>query len=156
MRLQAGKHQVTAKSAYVTESKNGTMGIVIKFENDDGEIECTRWLTEKTRERVLDDLETLGFERYLLNDPQNLLKLSEIIAGAECGIVVEDEEYQGNVTPKVKWINPSGPLKATGPDTIERLYGLLTGKEVAPRLVSQPKPVAPPVYAPIDDESVPF
>ncbi len=72
MRLQEGKHHVQVIGASFTESKTGTMGIKLDFENDNGTIDCTRWVTPNTVDRVIADLETLGYSKELFDDASNL------------------------------------------------------------------------------------
>lgn len=159
-RLQPGKHHVQVTGAAYTESSSkGTMGIRFDFENDEGTIDCTRWVTPNTVDRVITDLETLGYSRALFDDASNLDRLQEIILGNECDIVVEDKEYNGKWTPEVKWINAPGRSKAATPGMRDRLHSLLTGKPVP--LVSQPRSAAsngpaPQPFAPIEDSDVPF
>lgn len=157
-RLEAGKHEVTVRDAYMSESSKGTMGITFLFENDEGDIDCTRWVTPATSERVLTDLETLGFSRDRFNDIANLEKLADITRGARCSITVEDEEYAGNITPKVKWINPVGPPKANTKEAMQRVFSILTGNTITGGLVSAPRRPqnTPPPSAPISDDDVPF
>ncbi len=63
------KYPAKVAEAFVMESsKKGTMGICFTFACAEGHIEAIRWLTENTADRVIKDLETLGFSRTLLDD----------------------------------------------------------------------------------------
>lgn len=154
MRLPPGKHHVQVVGASLTESSKGTMGIRFDFENDQGTIDHTLWVTERTVDRVRENLATLGYSNELFNDPANMDRMQDITLGNECEIVVEDEEYNGDVKAKVKWINAIGSSKAATPGMLDRLHAMLTGKP-AP-LMSQPRAAEPQPFAPIDDERVPF
>lgn len=157
MLLGEGKYEVEVVDAYMTESKNGTPGLVFRFENLEGHQESIRWITPATTDYVIKDLETMGFPRAKLSDMANLDKLKDFVKGNSVKIVVEDEEYEGNVTPKVKWINPPGAMKKDSPDLKANIFALLNGK--APALMSAPRSKPPqtqqsepPPNAPISDD----
>lgn len=165
-RLTAGTYHVQVKSANMTESQKGTMGITFHFECESGDIDCTRWVTPGTSEYVIKDLDTLGFGRELIDKVENLDRIDEITRGNECQIVVEDEEYKGNVTAKVKWINP---ISFTGGNAAGKIHSILVGNSItggapaprsapvvpAPRATtSEPAPFAPTNIHDIED--VPF
>ncbi len=156
--LPEGKHDVDLVDVYMTESQGGTPGIVFKFRNTEGHQECTRWLTPKTTDRVIEDLETLGFPRAKLSDMANLERLMDFIGGASVRIVVEDEEYNGVETPKVKWINKQGAMKKESPQLKQTIFDLLNGK--APALMSAPrsKPATsePPPNTPFTEDQESF
>lgn len=153
-RLQAGKHHVHVISASFTESTKGTMGIKFEFENDDGQIDCTRWVTPNTVDRVTKDLETLGYASVLFEDASNLDRIQEITLGNECEIVVDDEEYNGNWTPKVKWINSPSKNGSASVGMRDKLHMLLTRKPVPAGLVSGPIGTQP--TPPLTDDDLPF
>lgn len=151
MRLGTGKHIVEATGAALTESQSGTPGITFYFKNDDGDMECTRWVTEKTYEYVTKDLETLGFDRSLIADVANLDRIGEVIKGNQVEIICEEEEYRGKYEVKVKWINAIGGGKTAGGTTKTRLAALLSGKPAG--LVSGPRSTQ---SADLDDSTAPF
>ena len=151
-RLVPGKYRVSVRSAQLTESQKGTLGILFWFQCEEGEIDCTRWVTEHTSEYVLKDLETLGYSKELLADIANLDRIAEITRGRECEIVVEEKEYLGNIEAKVRWINPIVHKASVGAK--ERMYLMLTGQPVP--LVSQPRKQEIPPSVPTDDSEVPF
>lgn len=161
MPFTAGPHQVNVASAMITKSSRGTPWIKIFFHNEDsGTIEHTLWVTPNTRDRVLEQLEMLGCSRAQLDDENTLGDLDEILTGAKCEIVCEEQEYNGKWSMKVKWINPAE--LPVGDDLISEMYGLLTGKQstrkpelVPARPVAAAVPVGP-VAEGVDDESVPF
>lgn len=158
-RLLPGKHHVQVIKASFTESQTkGTMGIQFDFGNDEGTIDCTRWVTPNTVDRVIADLETLGYSRALFDDASNLDRMQDIIMGNECEIVVEDEEYNGKCVPKFKWINAPRSTSRATPGMRDKLHSLLTGKPVG--LVSQPRSAqaayAPHPSGPLTDDDIPF
>ena len=162
MLLGEGKYEVEITDAYMTESKNGTPGLVFRFENLQGHQEVIRYVTPATTDYVIKDLETMGFPRAKLSDMANLEKLKEFVKGNSVRIVVEDEEYEGNVRPKVRWINPPGAMKKETPQLKQNIFALLNGK--APALMSAPpsRAAAPapasdiPPNTPFDDSETPF
>lgn len=158
MLLPEGKYEVEVVDAYMTESQSGTPGLVFRFENLEGHQECTRWITPATTEYVIKDLETMGFPRAKLSDMENLDKLKEFVKGNSVRIVVEDEEYQGDYKPKVKWINKTGAMKKESPELRANIFSILNGK--APALASAPRNrPAPQSEIPPNtpfDEDVPF
>lgn len=164
MRLTPGKYHVRVVKAFATEAQSGTPGITFMFECESGEIDCTRWITDKTRDYVIKDLDTLGFSFDMLGDQENLDRIDDIVRGNEVEIVVADEEYRGTVEAKVKWINAVG--SRGGGNTKASVWEALTGKTPAVSavarkdgLVSGPRsvPVASQQpFAPVSDQDVPY
>lgn len=153
--LTPGKYRVKAIDAFMTESQKGTVGLCWSFMCESGRIECTRWVTENTTEYVKKDMVTLGFPEDKLDDIGELENLKKYTCGNEVEIVVEDEEYQGSVTAKVKWINKIGSRPSGGPGVRDRLHALLSGRP-AP-LVSQPRQQSQmEPFAPVADDDVPY
>lgn len=161
MRLdQEGKYDVTVTNAYMTESQGGTPGIVFEFNCEEGSIDCTRWVTPKTAERLWGDLETLGFTKKHAEDMDNLDRLGEIVNGHMCRIVTKFESYNGEETLKVQWINPIGGPRSTAVETKQNIHAVLSGNSItAPALRSAPRSARPQSEPPPNsptDESVPF
>lgn len=80
---------------------------VLEGPHEGHEIDWTAYVTDKTQERVVKDLRTLGYQG---TNPEELHNRDEESAGqflpATVSIVVEHEEWQGQVRERVKWINP--------------------------------------------------
>lgn len=152
------KYTVKVVDAFITESsKKGTMGLCFTFMCDEGRIECIRWVTEATSDRVKMDLHTLGFTSDMLEDPTSLDRLKEITLGNEVEIVTEEKEYNEKITVVVKWINAVGGWagRGAGPGVRDRMHALLTGKP-AP-MVSAPRQRTPPAAPTLnDDDGAPF
>ena len=148
--LQPGTYNVRVANAGFLRSQNkGTPGIAIRFENDTHDyIEHTMWVTPGTTEFVLRDLDKLGMTEERMNSYEDFAAIGAALKGAECEVVVEDEEYQGNWRPKVKFINAAGDPG----DAVSRIYGLLTGRGV-PGAPSKPQPAAAMAIA---DDDLPF
>ena len=143
MAVQAGRHyKATVLSASLTESvTKGTPGISINFQTEDGEIEHTIYLTEKTVKRAATDLCLLGADEAQLRSWTYLDNIGTVIQGSECDISTISEEYNGKSRVRVQWINE--PRKAGG--------GNLASK--AAQLFGGPAASAP---LPSDDDLVPF
>jgi len=96
-----GRHEVTAKSATFGESKTGTPFIEIQFADDSGAtINGWLYLSENAFERTVKVVrEVFGFDG-------NFETLPAQIANKRCSIETEEEEYEGKMRLKVKWINP--------------------------------------------------
>lgn len=99
---------------------NGKETIAVQFEilTPDAEANHMTWygfFTEKAWERTIDALRYCGWEG---NDLADLAGLDK----NEVELVVDDEDYQGNMVAKIKWINRLGvALKA--PLTGDNLKG---------------------------------
>lgn len=155
MLLPEGKYEVEVVDAYMTESQSGTPGLVFRFENLEGHQECIRYITPNTTDRVIEDLETMGFPRAKLSDMANLDKLKDFIKGNSVRIVVKNEEYLGKQVAKVAWINKPGAMRKESPDIRASIFALLNGK--APALASAPRsvPVSPPPFRNVNDPPPP-
>jgi hypothetical protein len=127
--MQQGRYAAEVIAARVTQSGKGTGGIALEFHTEGGDIDEVLWVTPKTRERVIETMETLGVSRQQLDDKATLERLSSLVVGARCEIVVELEMYNGEAKMRVKWINPLAPEAAD--DTVGRLHEILTGKSKA-------------------------
>lgn len=111
--MENGKYKAVVISHALDESKNGTASVKIvcqtkyEVENPAFPVNATMyhdlWLSPACFERSMHTLtKVLGWKGEIfeeLNDNNTLL------AGAECVLVVENEEYQGKLIPKVKFIN---------------------------------------------------
>jgi F0F1-type ATP synthase alpha subunit len=129
--MKPGKYEATVTGIAFTESKSGTQGIAITFESDMGEnIVCTRWVTPNTRARVVKDLETLGFPEHLIEDQNEIENMDKRVVGNRALIVVDEEEYKGQVRSIVKWINDIKPVNRA--QNTMKLFESLTGKTAAP------------------------
>lgn len=124
------------------------------------EIDWIAYVTDKTQERVAEDLRTLG---YTGNDPEELhdrneQDVSQLLPNV-VSIVVEEEEWKGEVRTRVRWINPEkkesggtslfSGMKAAFAQLDQKNGG--GGKKPAGGAIPRP---APP--AEVSDDEVPF
>lgn len=123
------------------------------------EIDWIAYVTDKTQERVAEDLRTLGYKG---NDPEELDNRSEQdvsqLLPNVVSIVVEEEEWKGEVRTRVRWINPE--KKATSDTSLfsgmKAAFAQLDqknggGKKPAGGAIPRP---APPAEA--SDDDIPF
>jgi len=84
---------------------NGTPAVTVRFRllELDGQpaVSWDGWLTEKTLERTIESLRHCGWTGTRIDDLQGL-------DAQDVQLVVENEEYNGNWYPKVKWVNGLG------------------------------------------------
>jgi hypothetical protein len=146
MALQAGKrYNVEIVSANLTESQNtGSPGIEVHFECEEGTIDHTFWLTEKSKKYVKKDLKTLGLEEDSLESTTFMDNIDTAMSGQKCSILTYEDEYNGKKKLKVKYINK--PLVAGGEAPLaKRAASFFSGKPDAPNAAVQ-----------ITDDDVPF
>jgi hypothetical protein len=164
--MDNGKYRAVVTSHALAKSSNtGTPSIKVTFltkynvENPSIPIQKTMygdlWLTDATIERTMHTLTKTfawkGNRLKQLNDNPSLL------AGAECVLVVENENYNGNDIPKVKFVNDL--QKRLEDDEAEEIDNMLEAKLAAyknksPKVGNNPAPQdAPP---PITDDDMPF
>ena len=150
-KLESGTHDVEITHGGFSVTAKGTGGIKVRFADiAGGYIDHVMWCTEKKIPWTTKDLNTLGVNVAEMT-PGEFRDIGKRLVQARARIVVEDEEYQGKWTPKVKWINEPEP--EVDDSAISRMYGLLTGRG-APVMAA---PVAPATgYDQVMDEDVPF
>ena len=149
MSLKSGKHicRVSAPSnGWFCESSTGTAGLRLPLEIISGECKGTltehiSWLSHKALERSIKTLaEVFGWDG-------NLAALAPLLdsgpfVGRECEITVEDEEYNGKMYPKIKWLNKSGQSsKPLSKDAASAMIAKLNA--TAMKIASEPRDDAP-------------
>ena len=107
--IEAGTHVARVIDVELGESRNGKEQLVLKFqiidENDPdyGEtINAYRYFTGGAAEWTIKDMRTCGWTGY------DMFSLTADDFPNDVEIVVENEEYNGKVYTKVRWINPIG------------------------------------------------
>jgi hypothetical protein len=135
------KYEATVVKAGMEESQSkGTLGISLTFsvKTEDGGlayIDHTMWVTPNTRDRVLENLQTLGLNKERVFEPGVLDNLTDHLQGAVCSITTKLDEYRGEERVIVQWINPTKP--PVSEDAATRMFGLLKGDPQPP--VSLPR-----------------
>lgn len=102
-----GVYRARAVSGGLGETSTGKEQVAIECELMDSEgvvgphITWFGYFTEKTTESTLRALRTFG---WVGDDLANLTGIET----NEVSLVIENEEYEGRVTPKVRWVNAPG------------------------------------------------
>ncbi len=125
--IEAGKkYDAKVISADFTESSSkGTPGVLVRFDLFDGggqrltSRSKTVWLTVANKDRFEKDMNTLGVPSEALAGDEFYADPGKFLVGAECRLAMEDEEFNGETTVEIKWINSRGrPTKAASADKV--------------------------------------
>lgn len=106
MAYENGAFRAIARDFVLGKSSTGKEEISVLFEivedgtNKGKRITWYGYFTEGTIDRTLESCENAGWDG---NSPD-----FQGIGSKECVIVIEDEEYQGKINAKVKWVNAGG------------------------------------------------
>lgn len=169
MELANGTYRAKATQGALGLTKTGSeqVGVLFRLVGEGVEGKYITWygyFTEKTIDRTIESLRICGWAGNDLED------LSGIDAN-EVELVVENEEWEGNWSPKVRWVNRAGgfamaaPLQATQAKAFAaKMKGAILAYDKkagapAPKTNGQkpaPKPSASPEPPPIaTDPNVP-
>jgi hypothetical protein len=98
-----GTYRATAESAVLGTTKTGKEQIAVQFKLTDLGVRLTwrGFFTEKTTDRTFESLRACGWA----GDDVSAVTFPP---GNEVEIVVENEEYDGKVHPKIQWVNTIG------------------------------------------------
>ena len=147
MSLKSGKHNCRVAAplnGWFCESKTGTPGLRLQLEVASGEckgtnVEYIAWLSHAALDRSVKTLaDVFGWDG-------NLAALSQLVdsgpfVGRECEITVEDEEYNGKMYPKIKWLNKAGGGNSAKPlakDAVAEMVAKLNATSM--KLAAEPK-----------------
>ena len=108
--MPAGTHVVNVTSHVISKSKvKGTPCVNIGFANEAGQhITYYGYLSAGALPYTMEALEVLGWDAKASGGRIDALNGSMLLVGAECQIEVEEEEFDGKKTLKVKWVNEIG------------------------------------------------
>lgn len=178
--IQAGTWPVEVDATFLGKSsKKGTGYVGVRFKDETGDtITAYLYTSDAAIARTVETLERLGWSLSASNGDLFTLHETNLIVGAKCEIVVEDEEYDGKWRPKVKWINElGGGGRAEGMAAEEarsfaaalraKVYGAKAGQAPAagkpaqkasprPAPKPSPKPASVPPSEPEGDDDIPF
>lgn len=134
--IPAGTYRAIADSATLTETKTGKEFIAVEFRITEGEmagevVPWAGWLTEKAEDRTLSSLRAMGWGG-------DILDLSGLDNAVD--VVVKHEEYNGNTSAKVAFVNT--PRKKLDPGKAAALAARLKAKAEAGK--PTPDPFADP------------
>ncbi len=98
--IAEGKYVATPIKAELATTSKGTdyVGVTFTVEGQGEKIVWSGWLTDKTTDRTLEALRTMGWEG------EEITELATV--NRTVNITVSHEEYNGEVRPRVQWINP--------------------------------------------------
>ena len=147
MSLKSGKHNCRVAAplnGWFCESKTGTPGLRLPLEVTSGEckgtqVEYIAWLSHAALDRSVKTLaDVFGWDG-------NLAALSQLVdsgpfVGRDCEITVEDEEYNGKMYPKIKWLNKAGGGNSAKPlakDAVAEMVAKLNATSM--KLAAEPK-----------------
>lgn len=149
MGIAGGKYRARGMSGGLGYTNGGAPQVAVELQIvEDGEFngETITWFgyfTEDTEDRTMESLRILGWKG---DDLSNL----EGVGDNDVRIVIEEEEYQGQVRSKVKWINKIGGLALKTPMTAQQAKAFaaqMKGKAIASRQAgggAQPPPQTRP------------
>lgn len=108
-----GTYAARAKTWALAETSKGDPQVAVEFAllDPEAEMKSLAWygyFTENTEARTIEALRTMGWAGDDLSDLQGL-------DANEVSIVVEEEEYQGKIQTKVRWVNKAGGLNVKAP-----------------------------------------
>jgi len=110
---------VNATCKFVTlamSKEKGTPSVKMRFETDAKEVLYhDLWLTEKCFDRTMDVLR--GVFGWFNDDVREFYDNHNALADVEVELAVEEEEYNGKTSWKVKFVNPVGG----GPDAVTQI-----------------------------------
>lgn len=165
MTISAGTYRAKAIASGIGVSNIKTTSyvrvtfVILAGAQEGQEIDWIAYVTDKTQERVAEDLRTLG---YTGNDPEELhdrneQDVSQLLPNV-VSIVVEEEEWKGQVRTRVRWINPEkkesgGTSLFSGMKAAFAQLDQKNGGGKKPTGGAIPRP-APP--AEVSDDEVPF
>lgn len=153
--LEIGKHPARAVGGALGTADTGTDQVAVEFEFVDGANKGQRiawygYFTEKAEERTIKSLRIAGFQGDDLSDLSSLGRADTPVVQ----LVLEESEYNGNVSVKVAWVNALGGVGLKKPmdedqakSFAERMKGRLAaieGRKAAPQQRRTPARQAPP------------
>ncbi len=150
---------VVVGSALLEPTKNGTDQIAIEFELTDEEyagkrITAYKYFSEKATKYTMEALRICGWNGDdLAADPL------PGIAGTEVSLVLENEEYEGEVNTKVKYINRPGGVGMGSPmsDGQKKAFAArMKGEAIASRQANGSKPSPSPAGSNKPEDKLPF
>lgn len=129
---ELGTHEVTVKTVKVIEEEGGTVKVAVTVQFKDGE-KWTKYLGNKTPKQLeilRKSLKAIGFDidKYPLSQ---LVNHPDSLDGEMCEVVVEENQYNGNTTNQIAWINKlrKAPPASTLDELTAKLRAVKKGEE---------------------------
>jgi hypothetical protein len=115
-----GRHSVKVAAHMLGRSGTGTHHVAVLFEDEAGDrITWYGYLSDKAIERTVASLQVLGWDPAEHGGRIDSLNGTDLLVDADAEIVVENEEYEGKVRPKVKWVNAPGGGMGEAMDAVD-------------------------------------
>jgi len=145
--INPGNYRAKAVRAEIGESRNGTpfAAVTFRLESQDDTVTWYGYLTEKTTERTLRSLRIAGWKGNDVRTVEADGALPDVVE-----LVIHDEEYNGNVSARVQWVNK--PRKAEGAAPFDK-EALARKLAAVAKVTTSEKPVASRLP---DDSDIPF
>lgn len=143
-----GRHAASVTAVEFGESNSGTPFLRLDFNTTDGSIAGWLYLSDKALPGTVRTL------RQAFDFNGDFESAKEQIAGKECSIVVEAEEYDGKERLKVKWVNSPRSTKPIegGADFLKQLSAKASRvPKDAPKAAAPAKPAPKPAPKPQTD-----
>lgn len=107
--IPVGTWDATVVASVLGKTGTGKEQIAITFQDEAGN--RSTWygyFTDAAIERTLETLQILGWVAAQNDWRLDTLHNTDLIVGAKAAIVVEDEEYDGKIRAKIRWVNELG------------------------------------------------
>jgi hypothetical protein len=165
-----GKFKARAKTGLwglgATSSGNKEVAVLFDILDESAEYSSLTWrgyLSDAAFERTIESLRICGWEGDDLSKLEGLDK-------NEVELVVEEEEYEGKIQTKVRWVNRLGSLSIKAPLEGDQLKSFAAAMQSRIRALdaskgkktngaskpSSPPPSGPPEPPPLTDADIPF
>jgi len=148
--IGAGRHEVKIVSHVLTKSsQKGTPCMAVVFEDDAGEhITYYGYLSDAALEYTLKALAAMGWDAAQHDGRIDVLNGTDLLLGHKVEIVVDEEEYEGKVRAKVRFVNEigGGMGERMAPEEGRSFAAQLRAKILAAK---GPKPNAAPARKPV-------
>lgn len=165
-----GTFAARAKSWMLSETSKGTPQVAVEFAllDPEAEFHTLAWygfLSDATFNRTIEALRYCGWQGENLDDLQGL-------DANEVSLVVDEEEYEGKLQTRVRWVNRAVGLSVKAPITGEKAKAFATqmrdriraldaanGTRKPTAQASRPAPSRPPEPPPHEDKDaldIPF
>ncbi len=157
--LNPGTYTAKPIQAVLAKTSTGKEQVAVEFELIEEDVRGQRitwygFFTEGTFDSTIEGLRACGWEGDDLSD------LSSVNGSVEASLVVEHEEYQGNVKARVRWVNKAGgvAVKDRIPDDEAKRFAARMRGRISAGVVKSGgggKPAAPSKPQRPDDD-IPF
>ena len=139
---------VTGGTFFQSAAK-GTPGYQVNIESEHGDISYVIWLTQKNRDRITRDFETLGIDASRMGSRAFIEhELPGLIAGRPIAFHTRSEEYNNKTSMKVAWI---GKPKAASETELLADVASFFAEQKAPTETTQEQDGGS-----FDDDEIPF